>query len=227
MTLDFMNDERFPEDAWRLLNPSLTEKRRERLLAAVSNRTKRIRLVVQDIHHPHNISACLRSAEAFGVANVDIVNHSQKFRPSTVAKGVAEWLNVRKHDSIDACVKMLRNDGYLLAAGFPAQDATPLQNLSVDQPIAVVFGNEHAGVASEWIPHIDLKFTIPMVGLVESLNISVSAAITLHSLTLKARTELGDLKYLLSLADQEALLSTWICRQIPSWKGQLEKLRTT
>jgi len=215
----------FPVDAWALLSPALTDQRRERLMTAAKNRTRRLRLVVQDIHHPHNVSACLRSAEAFGVADVDIVNHRQSFRPSTVAKGVGEWLNIHKHDSIESCAAYLREAGYQIAAGFPAQGATPLYALPVDRPLAVVFGNEHAGIAGEWLPYIDLRFTIPMVGLVESLNISVSAAITLQSLTHKARTSLGDSSYLISAAEQSELLNRWICRQVPTWRSQLELLR--
>ncbi len=214
----------YPEDAWELLSPSLTEPRRAKLLRAVANRTDRIRLVIQDIHHPHNVSACLRSAEAFGLARVDIVYEKETFRPSTVAKGVAEWLQIKKHDSINTCVADLRKQGFLLAAGYPSA-TTSMFDLPVDRPIAVVFGNEHAGVANEWHEHIDIPFTIPMVGLVESLNISVSAAVTLSQLTHKARIELGDAKYLLSDAQRGALLSTWACSQLRSWESQLESLR--
>ncbi|NDE15053.1 TrmH family RNA methyltransferase [bacterium] len=214
----------YPADAWELLSPSMTEARRERLLRAANNRTGQIRLVVQDIHHPHNVSACLRSAEAFGVADVDVVCLKEKFRPSTVAKGVADWLRIHKFDSIDACVAHLRAKGYVLAAGYPDAKVS-MFDLPVDRPVAVVFGNEHEGVAREWRDHIDIPFTIPMVGLVESLNISVSAAVTLNQLTRKARQELGDGRYLLPEAERNALLSAWACRQLRSWETQIENLR--
>ncbi len=214
----------YPEDAWELLSPSMTESRRARLVRAAENRTGQIRLVVQDIHHPHNISACLRSAEAFGVARVDVVCLKEKFEPSTVAKGVAEWLQIQKHDTIAGCVADLRNQGFVLAAGYPDAKIS-MFDLPVDRPIAVVFGNEHEGVAKEWREHIDIPFSIPMVGLVESLNISVSAAVTLSQLTRKARLELGDERYLLPERQRIALLSSWACQQLRSWEGQLEHLR--
>jgi tRNA (guanosine-2'-O-)-methyltransferase len=215
----------YPDDAWELLSPAMTESRRERLLRAASNRTGHIRLVIQDIHHPHNVSACLRSAEAFGIAAVDVVCLKEKFRPSTVAKGVADWLDIRRHDSVESCIKQIRKSGYVLAAGYP-EAKTSMFELPVDRPIAVVFGNEHAGVSEEWRSHIDIPFTIPMVGLVESLNISVSAAVTLSQLTRKARITLGDDRYLLSPAEQNRLLCAWACRQIRSWESQLDSLRS-
>lgn len=216
---------KYPQDAWDLLSGEMTDSRRERLLRAARNRTNRIRLVVQDIHHPHNVSACLRSAEAFGLAKVDVVCMKESFRPSTVAKGVADWLQISKHETIDACVTQLRADGFVIAAGYPDAKVS-LFDLPVDRPIAVVFGNEHAGVATEWREHVDIPFTIPMVGLVESLNISVSAAVTLSQLTRKARTVLGDEQYLLSQQQQNELLSSWACRQMRAWETRLEKLRS-
>lgn len=213
-----------PDDAWDLLSPAMTETRRDRLLNAANNRTSRIRLVIQDIHHPHNVSACLRSAEAFGIAAVDVVCLKEKFRPSTVAKGVADWLHIRRHDTVSGCVQQLRKQGFVLAAGYPDAKVS-MFDLPVDRPIAVVFGNEHEGVSNEWREHIDIPFTIPMVGLVESLNISVSAAVTLNQLTRKARLALGDENYLLPAADRNRLLCAWACKQMRSWETQLESLR--
>lgn len=214
----------YPHDAWELLSPSMTESRRSRLQRAADNRTGHVRLVIQDIHHPHNVSACLRSAEAFGVARVDIVCLKEKFNPSTVAKGVADWLDIRKHDTIDGCVADLRRQGFLLAAGYPDARVS-MFDLPVDKPVAVIFGNEHEGVAAPWREHIDIPFTIPMAGLVESLNISVSAAVTLSQLTRKARLELGDDRYLLPQDERNALLSAWACKQLRSWETQIEMLR--
>ncbi|MEY4630930.1 MAG: hypothetical protein RIQ81_1050 [Pseudomonadota bacterium] len=202
----------------------MTAQRRERLLKAASNRTRHIRLVIQDIHHPHNVSACLRSAEAFGLSSVDVVCLKEKFRPSTVAKGVADWLDIRRHDTVAGCVKELRDAGFVLAAGYPDAKVS-MFDLPVDRPVAVVFGNEHEGVSSEWRQWIDIPFTIPMVGLVESLNISVSAAVTLSQLTRKARLALGDERYLLPPGERNQLLSAWACKQMRSWESQLEKLR--
>jgi len=214
----------FPKDAWELLNPRFTDKRRQRMLEVVSQRTNHIRLVVQDIHNPHNVSACLRSAEACGIQNTDVVTLKEKFRPSTVAKGVTGWLSIQRYFEIKACVADLRSQGYKIVAGIPKQDAVPLYDLPVDQPLAVIFGNEHAGIDKAWLEEIDHCFTIPMVGMVESLNISVSAAITLNHLTRTAHQELGD-SYYIKQAQQQDLLNKWAWESVKDPENELARLR--
>lgn len=219
-------DQNIPLDAWDLLSPQLTDKRRDRMLATAANRTQFVRLAIQDVHQPHNVSACIRSAEAFGVQSVDVVTLKGKFSTSTVARGVDEWVDIYRHDSVDQCIQHLHDSGYIVAAAFPHGQAVALEDLPIDKPIAVVFGNEHEGLALEWREKADLCFTIPMYGIVESLNISVSAAITLHSLTSRIRKAHNPQSFHLSSTDQKRLLNNWICRQIKTWPSQLPRLRT-
>ncbi len=217
--------EKFPEDAWRLMQAMLTDQRRDRMLHAAENRTRFVRLVVQDVHDPHNVSACLRSAEAFGVQDVDVVTLQETFRASTVARGVNHWLTVRKHKAIEDCAQALRADGFRIVAGVPKAGAKALDELPLDRPIAVVFGNERDGIDPAWHTHIDEPFTIPMVGMVESLNISVSAAIAVHQLTKSARAKVPPARYFLKEDERNALLCSWICRQIPAWPEVCARLR--
>jgi tRNA (guanosine-2'-O-)-methyltransferase len=218
-------DDNAPSDAWALLSPQLTENRRARMLATAAHRTNYVRLIVQDVHQPHNVSACIRSAEAFGVQNVDVVTLKGSFNTSTVARGVDEWVNIHRHQSVDHCIGELHGQGYTVAAAFPHGDSVSLDNLPLDKPIAVAFGNEHAGLDNEWREKADLCFTIPMFGIVESLNISVSAAITLHHLTSQLRKNKAASDYYLSPSQQQTLLNQWICRQIKTWPLQLKRLR--
>jgi tRNA (guanosine-2'-O-)-methyltransferase len=221
------DDGAVPADAWRLLNHMLTDTRRERMLQVAAGRTRRFRLVLQDIHNPHNVSAGIRSADAFGIQDVDVVTMKEKFRPSTVARGVAGWLTVRRWQSAAACATALKAEGYLLAAGLPTQSSRPLSELPVDRPLAVVFGNEHDGIHPDWRAHLDLPFTIPMVGMVESLNISVSAAITLFDLTQRAQKDAAARAgYFLPESEREALLSRWTCRQLRAWPEILSRIRS-
>ena len=196
-------------EIWIRATAQMTERRAERLAAAANARTRHIRLIIQDIHHPHNVSACLRSAEAFGVNYCDVVCLHETFAPSTVTRGVHHWLTIQKHDSIAQAAATIKGAGYKIAAATVAPSALPLSDLPLDQPIAVLFANEKNGPAPEWLPHVDLWFTIPMAGLVESLNVSVSAAITLFTLTTRARRELPAERYFLTLLERHALLTNW------------------
>lgn len=216
----------YPDDAWDLLGGRLTPARRARLLAAVANRTRRVRLVIQDIHQPHNVSACIRSADAFGVQDVDVVTLKEKFKPSTVAKGVQHWMTLKRYQEIPTCIADLRAAGYKIVAGVPRPDAKSLYEIPAEQKIAAVFGNEHAGIDPAWLDAVDYPFTIPMVGLVESLNISVCAAITLAHLTRAVRAAVPASQYALSAAEQRTLLNEWICNQTPQWQLEIERRRS-
>lgn len=201
-----------PADAWARHAHRLTEKRRSRIEHVIANRTGHVRLVVQDVHDPHNVAACLRSAEAFGVQYIDVVNEREKFKVSeSVAKGVSGWLTINHFDSIEKCASHLKERGYHLTAALPNPDAKPIGELSLEKPIAIIFGNEHEGVSSKWEQHVDSYFTIPMYGMVESLNISVSAAVAMQNLTNKARAEAPD-RYPLPETIQEGILNLWISK---------------
>jgi tRNA (guanosine-2'-O-)-methyltransferase len=195
------------------------------MLATVKRRTSWVRLVVQDVHQPHNVSACIRSAEAFGIQDIDVVTLKTKFNPSTVARGVDQWVDIHKHESIETCVTDLHSKGYVIAAAFPHGDATPLESLPVDRPVALVLGNEHEGLDSSWRSLADVCFTIPMYGVVESMNISVCAAISMYALTHKARTTIDPESFYIGADRQASLLNKWICNQWPTWESQLEELR--
>jgi tRNA (guanosine-2'-O-)-methyltransferase len=182
-----------------------------RMQQVAAERTNFLRLVIQDIHHEHNVSACLRSADAFGIARVDVVTLHESFKPSTAAKGVEQWLILQRYRQIEACADDLRAQGFALAAGYPDAGSVPLHALPLDRPLAIVFGNEHDGVDDAWKEHLDYRFTIPMVGMVESLNISVSCAITLQALRFRLESSHADFK--LSGEEQAQLLNHWAARQ--------------
>ena len=197
-----------PEDSWDVLSEILTPHRRDRLKTAVQKRTHHVRLILQDVHNPHNISACLRSAEAFGIQNIDIVTLSEPFRASTSARGVADWLTISKWKSIEECALAIKAQGYLIAAGMPAPDSVSLHDLPLEKPLAILFGNEHAGVSEDWSRFVDVYFTIPMMGLVESMNISVCAAITMHHLIYKLKISNHPSQFINSSV-QKKLLGIW------------------
>ncbi|MBI2601640.1 MAG: RNA methyltransferase [Deltaproteobacteria bacterium] len=197
-------------DLWAQVSPRLTDARRQRMIKTAGQRTKHVRLIMQDVHNPHNVAACLRSAEAFGLQDVHVVTLGETFRASSVAKGVGHWIHIHKHASIASCVEDLRQSGFRIVSAMPDPNVHSLSQVPVDHPLAVLFGNEHAGISEEWKPYVDSFFTIPMVGMVESLNISVSAAITLYTLTQRCREVLAPDAYFFSPSEQRALLSEWV-----------------
>lgn len=222
-----MGEDRGVADAWELLSPRLAASRRDRMLAAVKSRTSYIRLCLQDVHDPHNIGACLRSAEANGLQNVDFVNLFQKFAKtsSTTSRGANNWLDLSRFSNQSTYVRGLRERGYKIAAAYPSADAFHLDELPIDQPLTVILGNENAGLDPSWDEHIDYKFSIPMFGMTESYNVSVSAALILYSLSQRCRAQIDASRLILDESAQQSILNRWMARHSRSLEKELMILR--
>jgi len=174
------------------LSDVVTPKRLERIREVARTRTDSLVLVLDRIADPHNSSAVLRSADAFGVQRVHVIVGERGFRASRgVSKGTHRWLDVVRYETADACARHLRDEGYAIFVAAMGGE-TNLEGLRVRPRLAVVFGNEHRGVSPEMRALADGTFSIPMCGFVESLNISVAAAITMQTLAGDGRARLSD-----------------------------------
>ncbi|MCB2220176.1 MAG: RNA methyltransferase [Bacteroidetes bacterium] len=172
-------------------------------------RTKYITVVLEDIFQPHNASAVLRTCDCFGVQDIHIIENQNKYEVNPdVALGSSKWLklmkyNTEKQNTIMA-YQTLKKQGYRIVATTPHKNDILLEELSLDQKTALVFGTEMRGLTNWAIDNADAWVKIPMYGFTESFNISVSAAIILHYLTEKLRksdiawqlnqTEITDIK---------------------------------
>jgi tRNA (guanosine-2'-O-)-methyltransferase len=171
-----------PEDVIAALAPLVTPDRLARIEAVAAARTLDVVPVLEKIHDPHNASAVLRTADAFGIQRVDVIPAEHGFVAARgVAKGTHHWLDVVRHVSSSGAVQSLHEDGYRVFVAAMGAERTP-ESLREEPRVAVVFGNEHRGVSDEMRELADGTFAVPMVGFVESLNVSVAAAVTLHVL---------------------------------------------
>jgi tRNA (guanosine-2'-O-)-methyltransferase len=180
-----------PARACAALGPLLLDDRRARIDAAAQSRLSGLRVVIENLHDPHNGAAVLRSAEAFGIQRIDVIDGSKPFRFSpTVTQGCEKWLDVVRHRTLAAALATLRADGFLIYAAVP--DATAvLDELDFARPAAVMVGNEHAGLSAAAIAAADVRFAIPMYGMTRSLNLSVAAALTVERAATLRRRALG------------------------------------
>jgi tRNA (guanosine-2'-O-)-methyltransferase len=186
----------------------LTLQRRRRIESVARHRTYHVLLVLDGVRDPHNISACLRSAEALGIQKIFMVTHGEVFKPSTVSRGASKWLSLEMFLDVETCAQALKKLGYRIATALPQQTSLSLSQIDVQTPLALVFGNEHRGVDPRWSEYLDFSFTIPMFGFVESYNISVSAAISLFAVTAKGRDQINH--FYLSLQEQTELIQRWL-----------------
>lgn len=169
-----------------------SERRRNKILQVLSQRQPDLTLVMENIHDPHNVSAMLRSADAVGIHEVNLVYTNQKFPRigSKSSSSANKWIERRKFASITECYKQLRSEGFQIFATRLDESAKKLYDCNLVKPTAFVFGNEHSGVSNEAALLADATVYIPMMGMIQSLNVSVACAVTIYE-ALRQRYEKG------------------------------------
>jgi tRNA (guanosine-2'-O-)-methyltransferase len=179
-------------DVVRVLSPLVTDARRAKMDAIVAQRTRSLVPVLEDLVDPHNGGAVLRSADAFGCHEVHVIEERHSFAVSNrVTRGTHRWLDLRKHQSASSCLDGLAARGYEVFVAAMDGDVDP-EALAKRPKVAVVFGNEHRGASPEVRARVDGVYRIPMVGFVESLNVSVASAITLYNASRGRHGDLSD-----------------------------------
>jgi len=184
----------------------------------LSNRTRYITVCLEDIYQSQNASAVLRSSEAFGLQDVHIIENSNSFSINpNVVRGSDKWLTIHRYFN-SACptsdaISRLRSNGYRIVATSPHVDGVALEDFDLTKgKVAVFFGNEHNGVSQTLLDQADEYLYIPMYGFTESFNISVAAAMTIH--TLRGKLHEQDIRWALSGAEYEELLFSWLNKAV-------------
>lgn len=171
----------------------ISENKQKKFAENILNRTRHLTIVLEDIFQPHNASAVLRTCDCFGIQDVHIIENRNRYEVNPdVALGASKWLTLHAYNSDENntrhCLLKLKERGYRIVATTPHKmDHTP-ESLPLDQKTALVFGTELEGLSDVAKDLADDFVRIPMYGFTESLNISVSAAILLRSLSIRLRT---------------------------------------
>ena len=206
-----------PSERADALEQFMYPKRLERLESVLAQRTNALTVVLDGVHNHHNISAVIRSADAFGLRTVHLVGSGFTYSRG-ITLGTERWVQIEHHDNSAAALESLRKSGYRIVVTAPEDDprrpqvkALPVYDLPFESSLAIVFGNEKNGVSPELLAAAELHAFIPMVGFVESLNISVACALTLFCSTFSgARSERRCA--LLPESEREELRRDWLIK---------------
>ena len=203
------------------LSPFLLESRIDTLNRALDMRTEYLTVMTENMFHAQNASAIVRHCEAFGVQNIHTVEDLCPFLPTlNIALGTDKWIDVKRHATTADAIKDLRKEGYRIIATTPHHKSCTPETFDVKKgKFVLVFGTEKTGVSEEIMAEADEFLQIPMCGMVDSLNVSASAAILIYMLSQRMRLEcdnwhLSDEKrtrtlydwYRYAVRDSEALL---------------------
>ncbi|MCS7240389.1 MAG: RNA methyltransferase [Candidatus Bipolaricaulota bacterium] len=184
----------------------------------MASRLASLAVVCANLQDPHNAAAIVRTCEALGILEVYVIEEDHPFLPSPrVTQGAEKWVRLRRFRRAEPALLELRDRGFRIFAAMPV-GKMPVEELPVDGPLALVFGNETEGVGPQILAHCDGTFRIPMWGFSQSLNVSVAAGISLYLAARsrrQARGQDGDL----SPMEQEALLAEYMARQEHKERG--------
>ena len=194
----------------------LTDNRLRRLDEILSLRTSSLTIVLDRVHNYHNISAVMRSAEAFGLAEIHLLGSTFEYSRD-ISLGTEQWIDLHVHQSAAEALSALKERGYGLVILEPYEKALlrqgiqafPIYQLPFEEKLALVFGNEHEGVSEEICTAARYSAYIPMFGFVDSLNISVACAVSLFCSTI-APSEGRRRVQALSDPEKELLRRRWL-----------------
>ena len=159
----------------------MTPDRVQKLRETLARRQPDLTVLMAGVHKPHNLAAVLRTCDAVGVLNAHAVTEPGvlSHNPNAGA-GSRRWVKVRRHDAIADGVAALRAQGFRLVAAHPDPGAKDFREVDYTRPTALVLGAELEGLDEITIAACDETIVIPMLGMVQSLNVSVSAALVLY-----------------------------------------------
>lgn len=180
----------------------------------LSQRTRYLMVVLEDIYQSQNASAVVRTCECMGLQDVAIVENRSKFVYNRrVLKGSEKWMTFHRYndkhsDNTQVAFRQLRAAGYRIFAADPAPEAISMEDIDMAAgPVAIVFGNELHGLSAGTRALADGLIKVPMYGFTESMNISVSVAMVLQCLLSKLRH--SDIDFHLNEEDKEVLRLSW------------------
>lgn len=147
----------------------------------LARRQPDLTVCMEQVHKPHNVSAILRTADAVGVHEVHAVWHGNRMRTmASTAAGSNSWVSVKTHKTIAEAVSHLKGRGMQILATHLSDKAVDFREIDYTRPTCILMGQEKTGISREALDLADRDIIIPMIGMVQSLNVSVASALILY-----------------------------------------------
>ena len=158
----------------------MTPERYQRIREMLAKRQTDLTVCLENVHKPHNVSAVVRTCDAIGIHKVHAVWENQYRVRSGTAMGSQQWVNVDTHENVTDAIGALKAQNMQVLVTHLSDKAVDFRDIDYTKPTAILFGQEKYGVTDEAIAMCDQDIVIPMVGMVQSLNVSVAAALVLY-----------------------------------------------
>lgn len=188
----------------------MTSRRFTRLDEVLAQRQPDLTVFAENLHKPKNFSALIRSCEAVGINEIHVSPGADSLRTHwKTSQGAEKWMYVKTHGSSSSACSYLKSKGFQLVAAHLSDAAIDYREVDYTRPTALMLGSELFGVSDETLSHVDRQINIPMMGVTQSLNVSVACAVVLYEAQ-RQRQEAG-------MYDQCRLDDETLARQRFKW----------
>ena len=205
----------------------MTEKRLEKIKSVAQKRQGNLTVVLNNVHDPHNIGAVLRTCDSVGIKEIYVLYNDERLGEKNLVLGkrsassARKWVDVYLYKDVEKCFRDINSKYDLVYGTHLSTESVSLYDLDLTKSVALVFGNEHSGISEEVLKYLDGNFVIPQVGMVQSLNISVSVAVSLYEV--RRQREKSDLysdNTTMTELQKSNLIEDYIARHEKKYKGK-------
>ncbi len=159
----------------------MTAERVSRLDAVLAMRQPDLTVFAENLHKPRNFSAMVRCCDAVGVNEMHVLPGEDNLRTHwNTSQGAEKWMRIRTHESSKEACEYLKSNNFQLLAAHLSDTAIDYREVDYTQPVALVLGTELFGVSDTTLSYVDQQISIPMMGVTQSLNVSVACSIVLY-----------------------------------------------
>ena len=159
----------------------MTPERCARLDEVLAMRQPDLTVFAENLHKPRNFSAMVRNCDAVGINEMHVLPGDDSVRTHwNTSQGAEKWMRIKTHaNPAEACAH-IKSQGFKLVAAHLSEQAVDYREIDYTQPIAVVLGTELFGVSDTTLSFVDQQISVPMMGVTQSLNVSVACAVVLY-----------------------------------------------
>ncbi|MDG1732555.1 MAG: tRNA (guanosine(18)-2'-O)-methyltransferase TrmH [Thalassotalea sp.] len=159
----------------------MTPERHKRILDMLAKRQTDLTVCMEGVHKPHNLAAVVRTCDAIGINEVHAVwKNSRMYMSGNSAVGSQNWVHLHHHTETKDAIMHLKEQGMQVLVTNLSDSAIDYREVDYTKPTAIILGQEKFGASDEALALADQDIIIPMVGMVQSLNVSVACAVTLY-----------------------------------------------
>lgn len=158
----------------------MTPERYQRIRSMLAQRQTDLTVCLENVHKPHNVSAVVRTCDAIGIHKIHAIWEERYGIRRGTAMGSERWVGVDTHRNVGNAIRALKSNNMQVLVTHLSDKAVDFREVDYTKPTAILFGQEKYGATDDAIALCDQEIVIPMVGMVQSLNVSVAAALVLY-----------------------------------------------